>query len=79
MDRTLDKFRDSNNKYISKLVKNIKLTQESKKLDEKQKAANIREMANGLSLVHIYFKDVGVMKYTRDESYGVMDLIGISF
>ena len=29
-----------------------------------------------LSMVHFYFKELGVVKYSRDELYGIMDVIG---
>ena len=28
------------------------------------------------SLVHIYYKQLGMVKYNRDELYGIMDVIG---
>ena len=30
------------------------------------------------TLMHIYFKELGVVKYQRDELYGAMDVIGKS-
>ena len=30
------------------------------------------------TLMHIYFKELGVVKYQRDELYGAMDVIGES-
>ncbi len=30
------------------------------------------------TLVHIFFKDLGVVKYSREELYGIMDVIGRS-
>ncbi len=43
----------------------------------KQKLADLK--AN-TSVVHIYFKELGVVKYTRDEYLGPMEVIGaISF
>ena len=29
-----------------------------------------------MSMVHFYFKELGVVKYSRDELYGAMDVIG---
>jgi hypothetical protein len=29
------------------------------------------------TLVHIYFKELGIVKYVRDELYGIMDVIGM--
>ena len=34
------------------------------------------QLRTNLSLVHIYFKELGVVKYERDERYGIMDVIG---
>lgn len=28
------------------------------------------------TVVHIYFKELGIVKYSRDELYGIMDVIG---
>ena len=36
-------------------------------------------MAGDLSLAHVYFKDLNVVKYIRDENYGSMDVIGNGF
>ena len=33
------------------------------------------QLRSNLSLVHIYFKELGVVKYERDERYSVMDVI----
>ena len=30
------------------------------------------------TMMHIYFKELGVVKYQRDELYGAMDVIGKS-
>ena len=30
------------------------------------------------TMMHIYFKELGVVKYQRDELYGAMDVIGES-
>ena len=29
-----------------------------------------------MSLVHIYFKELGIIKYSREELYSIMDVIG---
>ena len=34
------------------------------------------KFANGLSLVHVYFKELEIVKYSKQENYGMMDLIG---
>lgn len=35
-------------------------------------ASYIRDM----SMVHFYFKELGVVKYSRDELFGILDVIG---
>ena len=36
----------------------------------------LREIKTSSSLVHIYFKELGIIKYSRNELYGIMDVIG---
>ena len=36
----------------------------------------IESFIRDMSMVHFYFKELGVVKYTRDELYGIMDVIG---
>ena len=36
------------------------------------------EVLNNGTLMHIYFKELGVVLYQRDELYGAMDVIGKS-
>ena len=38
--------------------------------------AYMEEVLNNGTLMHIYFKELGVVKYSRDELYGAMDVIG---
>ena len=38
--------------------------------------AKVNEIKTHTSLVHIYFKQLGMVKYVRDELYGIMDVIG---
>ena len=33
-------------------------------------------VAGDLSLVHVYFEDLNVLEYIREENYGSMELIG---
>ena len=37
---------------------------------------HIKEILNKGTLMHIYFKELGVVKYQRDELFGAMDVIG---
>ena len=34
------------------------------------------QLFEGMSLVHVYFKDLEIVKYSKQENYGMMDLIG---
>ena len=36
----------------------------------------MKEILSEGTLMHIYFKELGVVKYQRDELYGIMDVIG---
>lgn len=46
-------------------------------VDEERKKEEIEQhMAGDLSLAHIYFKDINVVKYQKEENYGSMDLVG---
>lgn len=38
--------------------------------------ADKQEMTDLASLVHIYFKDTGVILFSRDQLYSVIDVIG---
>ena len=33
-------------------------------------------IAGDLSLIHVYYKDLSVVEYIREENYGTMDLVG---
>ena len=41
-------------------------------VNEREKAA----MESDMSLVHIYFKELGIVQYSRDQLYSIMDVIG---
>ena len=47
---------------------------------DKPRLINYRERIDELhynaSVVHIYFKELGVVKYSRDELFGLIDVIG---
>ena len=36
------------------------------------------QLVTGMSLVHVYFKELEIVKYSKQENYGIMDLIGNS-
>ena len=47
---------------------------------DKPRLMNYREQIDEVhynaSVVHIYFKELGVVKYSRDELFGLIDVIG---
>ncbi len=38
--------------------------------------SKLDEIKANSTFVHIYFKELGIIKYTRDQLYGTMDVIG---
>ena len=69
------------NQALVKLEAKLNMTVEARKIMRIQQSIdNIRAkreyLYNSSSVVHIFFKELGVVKYTRDEIYSVMDLIG---
>ena len=43
-----------------------------------QNVTDTDQLITGMSLVHVYFKELEVVKYSKQENYGIMDLIGKS-
>ena len=47
---------------------------------DKPRLINYREQIDEVhynaTLIHIYFKELGVVKYSRDELFGIIDVIG---
>ena len=43
--------------------------------DSKRAYAKLNNFKTSTSLVHIYFKRLGIVKYIKDERYGTMDVI----
>ena len=76
MSKGLDKFQDAKGKIGNKLVNMVQQVQNDDKQTIEEKQKMYAELGLGASLVHVYFKDLGVIRYQREESYGVMDLIG---
>lgn len=59
--------------YLWKLqesIDNATTPAKAKKLENLYK-----EIMNSSSLVHFYFKETGIVQYTREELYGIMDLV----
>ena len=55
----------------------------SKDTTSESKAKKLNETIDDIeqysSVVHFYFKQTGIVQYSRDELYGIMDLVGMSF
>ena len=77
MNKDINKFKNSKGKITNKLANDIYETQMNKDMTTKEKMEKYDMLGIGASLVHIYFKDLGIIRYTREESYSVVDLIGI--
>ena len=43
--------------------------------DSERAFEKLRKLKTSTSLVHIYFKRLGIVKYIKDERYGTMDVI----
>ena len=76
MNKDINKFKNSKGKITNKLASDIYETQMDKDMTTKEKKEKYDMLGIGASLVHIYFKDLGIIRYTREESYSVVDLIG---
>ena len=69
--KRLEKYHEPAKEMI-KLIAN-----ESLPLLLRQQIAAVYEgLKTNISLVHIYFKELGIVKYRRDELYNIMDVIG---
>ena len=44
--------------------------------NEEEKIKLEEKLGAQMSLIHIYFKELEVVKYSKQENYGTMDLIG---
>ena len=45
-------------------------------MNEDDKMSKATEIGSQTSLIHVYFKELEVIKYSKQENYGIMDLIG---
>ena len=72
----MNKFKNSKGKITNKLASDIYEIQMNKDMTTKEKMEKYDMLGIGASLVHIYFKDLGIIRYTREESYSIVDLIG---
>ena len=56
---------------LTEQIKNATKTKKKEKLEKLHK--NIVDTS---SIVHIYFKELGIVKYSKDQLYGALDVIG---
>ena len=76
MSKGVDKFQDSKGQIGNKLINLVKQLQDDDRQTIEEKQKKFTDLGYGASLIHIYFKDLGVIRYQREESYGIIDLIG---
>ena len=65
------KFQDKNCSEI-----NSNSYPEKDKNRRKAIEAHLTSVQNQITVIHIYFKELGIILYSRDEIYGIMDVIG---
>ena len=77
------------NRFISRLERpgqflynlteqiNNQTKKQTKKKEKLQKL--YMNIVNSSSVVHIYFKELGIVKYSKDQLYGALDVIGEVF
>ena len=42
-------------------------------------SSDAAKLVEGMSLIHVYFKELEVLKYSKQENYAAIDLIGMTF
>ena len=42
-------------------------------------SSDAAQLVEGMSLIHVYFKELEVLKYSKQENYAAIDLIGMIF
>ena len=72
----IKKFENSKNRTVNKLVGKIAAVDENHTMSNEEKKNAFIRLGNGLSLIHVYFKHLEAVKYSREENYGLMDVIG---
>ena len=60
--------------FLYNLTEQIKNETKQKKKEKLQKLFD--NIIDTSSIVHIYFKELGVVKYSKDQLYGALDVIG---
>ena len=75
----LDLLKGNNNSKIGQLLDFVKNKYGSSPISE-QLQTNIKRATDKIkedfSIVYIYFKELGIIKYSKDELFGIMDVIG---
>ena len=69
------KFLNDEGTIINGLLRQINNTRNGE-LSEDNKTAMIAKLGANLTMMHIYFKNLGITQYERAENYGIMDVIG---
>lgn len=74
-------YRGTNSSFEGKCctndqVKKIVGVMENTDLNPEEKDTKYEALGEKISLVHVYFKELEVVKYSKQENYGIMDLIG---
>ena len=57
-------------------VKKIMDVEKSETKSQADKQTAYDELGSQVSLIHVYFKELEAVKYSKQENYGIMDLIG---
>ena len=72
----IKKFENSKGKILNKLVKKIAEKYDEATLSDEDKQSSFDLLGSGISLIHVYFKDLEAVKYSKEENFGLMELIG---
>ena len=75
-NENIKKFQNSKKKTVSRLVGKIDAVEANDTASKEEKKKALTTLGEGLSLIHVYFKDLEVVKYSKEENYGLMDVIG---
>ena len=79
----LYKYLVNNGGYLYQVTEKIEELKRAGDNQSSQEAANIgreiqilaRKILNDVIVVHVYFKELGIVKYSKDEFYGIADAI----
>ena len=67
-------FMSTKDNFLGKLDEKIENSTNAKKVAALKKKR--QQIIDKSSVVHFYFKEPGIVKYSREELYGTMDVIG---